>query len=782
MVRRVWNLAKGLEPTGRRLVWVVLVRPEAIGGVDVPGFRLIVRLRSSSLLGSARWNHSSQLNKGHRLNCYIPTMIVRGPRIGRFSIALVCMVQGGLVGAQDIPDTLTTRVNTTLVISSNSALDSIPRVPDARTLFGVPQSPNTGGTKGFVEGRLVFGQLPMTGPPARGYSGALKAGLRQNVFGIPLRLDADLSTAVPARGRQNRVRFSVDVDALAAQARTGETMHLDAVRRELEELRKGLAELQRNTPSRIDSTALGSPLPDQSPLGSSFSADSLHINPDPPDIVQVPIAPGAPPADDTLTAVCIGLRMDSLERIEQRLTALVNAQRDALSGVSHVLASLRALELGECRPMDSEFLVRDISVQGAHVQVQRNDLFVDALYGRSFDDAWRTTTPDQTRLTALQQAAFFTSARDLNPRQLANLVVGYGSPDKDHAHLGVLYGRKYLVAAGTSLPQDPSELRNAVVQADIGIHVARDHAVSLVLARSNVVGSRTDGSALSPSSESDLLQQGHADHAGTLGWRSEFPKCGTTIEMNGRLIGADFLSLGMGFLRPGSKEASAMLIQRIAATTQIRIKGSVELRADAIMGNSTRIRRGQFALNWRPTSTWSINLNAQPISADSRTTSGVTVHQENLVMGAGSTYRKRIQHTQLLVNAQLDRYALAVLDGQGSLTWWASTGVGVQWRKGSSMSINATGPIVASGGGGSVSGNGRISFSERSSCELHIAAAFDRLETTSYGARIRRQVTKRITMAASFDKYGEAPQLFPEAFGLERVNDYYWELIFGCQW
>jgi len=656
---------------------------------------------------------------------------------------------------------------------------------------------------GSIAGGLTIGQAPFMKPAANGLNGVLQGSARIALGGVPIRAELDAGTAVPMRGSPVRFRLSLDRNAMTLDNRVDETVALDRARRSIDSLRQRIVLMQGERLAVQH---------DQIPVeGNPFSVDTLAIPGEGPDPVLSVDSTGTDAqtidstawmeATDSVRTFSRMRRLedlarriaqaedqvDSLARVEQRLTALVNARKSAPHGLADKLASIHDIEFGECHSTSTAFLVKDLTVQGAHLDVRRSTVYADMLYGRSLDDSWRALQANGRLAEALQQASLFLPARDLNPRRLGMAVLGYGKPAEDHVQVGVLYGTRFMVPPGAPIPDDAPRLRNLVIELNAGVRILRHHYVYLVIAGSSISGS--DGIVESASGQDPDHNHTFIDRAGrsiaaTAGLRSEWNATHTRLDVDAKVMGPDFYSIGMGFQRPGSRAFSVGLSQRISEKFDLRIRGVAEYR-DPLGGTQVlSIWRGQFNMGYRPTRAWSFTAQVQPVTARTSTADDTGSIQRNWVMGGGVNFRRRVRSSSIQFSARGDRYSIELPDTLAPVSWWISSSFTMQWEKGAAVAWTFAGPLgeVSTLSPAQLAMNASLPVGKRTLFDGHVVLPFTTIEMAGYGFATKRRLNEHVWLEGKMERYATGANYFPTAYGLDQGDRYYWLLKVGYDW
>lgn len=619
--------------------------------------------------------------------------------LGLFGLSGIGIVVGhgvALNAQSTVPyahDSLSTQPDSLRTLSDTLILLDGPRVDQSTQL-----KPKEHRTRGRFEVGGIYGAVPFAQVESGPLNGYVRGVLGTDVLGIPLTMHMDLGSELPIRGQRNTIRIAYDPLRAAESGRWKTAHELNGVQMEQDALEEAKAQAQRRTAgTEARLRFLLQDLRETAGVGDRLSTLTLPQ----PASVETPLPTVEVPAngvDMPVGAEYIShgtlahrdARIDSLvhllERQRQHLAQVEAATQVALQArqrlgamsqygaqkaplVDRVVQGLRRFEVGSCTPENGVYLLNGVNLQGASMTYAHKDLFVALDYGRILDDAFLDANPTATRLRELQQSLFFTDVRDLDPRRITAMKMGYGMPESDHVHVGFLRGTRADHPLGLTTTGEPNErLVNHVAEIDLGFVPFKGQLVRLTYARS-VVGRQQSGNDGSNSSAEvmDLFdrEQPVAD-ALKVSWDIDLPKSGTRIGVSGQTIAPWFQSYGLGFLRTGSRIVETRFDQRLGARVRIRARSAVEERT-AVGESFDRmllIKRGQVAVQFKPTRTISLHANYIPVIAEWREGSGPS--NFNQAFTGSMTIRERWRSTVVSGQAGVSYLTWTILDGTSS--------------------------------------------------------------------------------------------------------------------
>ena len=627
------------------------------------------------------------------------------------------------------------------------------------------------------------------------------------LFGVPLIATFDLGADVWSRGQRNRFNVSVDQQRLLELARRKEVGELIGIRSKLDSLGLLKATLFRSWKSasdRLESERARAALPNAPALPS----DSIGLTvPNLPD-TAMPLAVGLdtnvqlpdmsiPGHDmDSMQAVVesraqalddMQATIDHLQREEERLSALVTARQK--NKVLDLVASVRRFGIGTCAPNHSLFLINGLSMQGVTLELARNDLYLAFDHGRSFDDAWRNSDPNSDRLRNLQEALFFQDPKDVASRKLTALKIGVGEPERTHFHIGMLRATRdalpYGVVAGGG--EVATEL-NHVVEVDAGLQVKEGHNLRFTLGRSLLRRSGAEGES---AEGLGALMDRKAQHnqAIQLSWASKFRKTGTDVVLTGRVIDPLFNSLGMGFVRNGSRSVEATGGQSFSG--KLRVRGGYKFERRESIGGSTAttdMDRWRLQTQFRPRRWLTLRAAYMPVRITSRTEgSGATFQRTEMIQG-GVELSKRWHHNHMVLTMDGSRYA-ASRNAEGIATdptWYFSGAgtvtVGDRWQFGATL--GAFLDEQDSLGSGPIAATMQLGYRSKEDLEvrMELNGTVDEASALGWSAMIKRSISKRFyaTLAAA---HIVRPELYVlDGFEMSSVDNYNCTASIGFKW
>jgi len=578
-----------------------------------------------------------------------------------------------LAGALTCPGVLVAQVPTT--------------VPDGATLADQTESAAfceflSDRTHGSLEFGVIVGRPPFSLEATQAVNLIGRGNLRLEIIGVPIITSFDLGTDASTRGQRNALHVGVDVGRLRELVQLRDAQRLDAARGRRDSLQNALSdELHRARMVPIE--ARGFVLDTRSDTMSSqppaSTLDSLVAPMAPEESAPVPaitstaptISPPAPATRDRTQK-----ELAAAEKTHAQAEALVNMDLDR-SVAGRFLMGLRRAELGTLTPTGSEFLLNGLSLQGFGVEWASERLFFSFDQGRCLDDSWRSATLSSERLRRLQESLFLIDASALDPRRLTALRTGIGTPEGTHLHIGLLRGRRSGMAYGAEGPllEEPSTMINHVIELDAAVAIKYHHRARFVVARSV---NRIDYGETAGEVEPGLLSTGDARFAaGMLQWRSELPKARATVDVTGRTIGAGFHSMGLAFVRSGSRSVDGMISKDIGRL-RLRLGYKKEMRQNASGEDQVGLDRYRMQSTYRLSKAVLLRASLLPMSIKGVKDS--IADQRTIVYQAGINIRWRRGGTHYSLLGDCSRYDHSFLNGavSSSMAWNANVGSEVQ--------------------------------------------------------------------------------------------------------
>lgn len=511
---------------------------------------------------------------------------------------------------------------------------------------------NALGLKGNIEAGLLYGR-PMystAAPDAVNFVGRGDIGV--SVLGVPIRVTFDAGTDAYTRGQRNRFQVSLDQQRLLRQVGQPDAAELTSLNKRIDSLEhlramkyrqwksadERLRYLQGNEPSTI--LPMNNALPDttllQDVLVDVPIIDTLQVQPLDANTELAQVRASLTRREEELSQ--IRSEIDELRRQQAKAVALQNAQRKGLIP-DRALASIKKFEIGTCVPQHSQFMINGTTIQGVSTEVLYRDFYLALDHGASYDDAIRQRRADEARARWLNEVFLFENNADLNPKRLTSIKTGLGRVDGTHFHVGLLRASQTLWEQETPSGSQMStpDLLNHVVEFDMAWAISRKHAIRYVFATSTVrtagAGGEDEGNGLG------LFDRGGgAQQAMCLEWSSSFKRTGTRVDLSGGMIGQDFHSAGMAFVRPGSKAAQVRVMQDLGKRFRLRTGMKHELRQpDGPQQASAMVTRGDLLLRFRPAKWLALHAGWAPVSM--HVTDQLTERTD--VLQAGSSAHRR---------------------------------------------------------------------------------------------------------------------------------------------
>ncbi len=539
---------------------------------------------------------------------------------------------------------------------------------------------------GMVEVGGIQGALPYSTPGLNDLNAFARGQVGFSVGTIPLQVLFDLGTDVPLRGQRNSIRLTLDRDKLlrGAQVTDAVSLHdqdvrLDSLRDQravrYRAWRAALYKLQAAQNTLVKDTTLAAPALPTPDTDTALTTPSISAVPGPSHLDVDSLQHMVNGTEEELRQVDEAIA--TAERERQRTAAFMNAAKDKTSGVRGLLSGIEHFDIGSCSPTSSEFLINGITFQGVSLAYSRNDLYFSLDKGRSFDDSWMATDRVRSQLETLQRSLFLADTRDLTSRNITAVRAGFGAPEHSHVHLGYLFGQRADIPLGyDGSLLDPGTRRNHVIEADLGLEIRPGHLVRAVVARSLTVpgsGDTEEGTG----NVSDLFQRGNGRNmAAKVIWSSKFERSGMNVDLEGRTIASDFESMGMGFIRNGSRAAEARLGRSLGKAWKVRGRYVLEQRTPPGEGQSTvDLKRAQVQVNFRPSRKVTLRAMYLPMVTYTRVADGPTLIGRTTSASLGGDVDRRWGRLNMTATADIGMYtwtasgsnAQQALNGSASL-------------------------------------------------------------------------------------------------------------------
>lgn len=656
--------------------------------------------------------------------------------------------------------------------------------------------------KEFTSGNLELGGYQ--GAPAFSTASSPRTGLvakgaiSARVLRIPLRVELDLGTDIAARGQRDRFRVSFDRSAVLKNMERTDQVRLDSVHGVIDSLQNVRAELFRQWKSvddraryeRVRQTTRpqgGLPIDTVLPTAPTLDPGMPDTTLSPPRLPDdgsdidrlVHVASSRKAALDAAEA-----RLEKARQHEARLQALLQASRDR-TVLSDMLQGLRSLDIGNCTPAHSVFLINGLNLNGVSTEFMSKDLYVAFDHGKSFDDTWRTRTLSDQQLRRLQETFFFQDPEDLNPRRLTSIQVGFGEHTATHFHVGMLRGTRDAVPLGVVVPeQRVLKETNHVIELDAGFEVKKGHALRVVLGRS-LLGN--DGDTEGPGTTLGGLMDRRREHNQALQaeWSSRFERSGTDLSLSGRAIDANFHSLGLAFLRSGSRNAELGAAQRVGKRLRLRGTYRIEERTSAAPSLvTTDLLRWRLQATYKPYQWLTLRGAFAPMHITSHLPEGPAV-QHNRITQGGWDARKRYGRNTATAHFDMSHYAWQAMGADAiSIAWSFNGGISYTTQRTTvDLAANTlvqedstSAPVTAATAAFTWSLQRTLSCTARVSGQLN-----DRIDP-SWSVMVRRSIGKHCYAVLSTTRIVRPQIISSESFENSVVDNYSCQASFGFNW
>lgn len=679
----------------------------------------------------------------------------------------------------------------TLAVDSASKRDIHNRIKEAISLKGTTHI-------GVRYGNLPFGvsDVPKLTPMMMG-------AVEISLFNVPFSMGYDIGSDVSSRGWRNLMTFRLNTSELKERARMADASELGAldgridslnqVRSDLERKIRGLLfQLEQSKTSKAPPILVQDIGPDNVAndtsldlSGTRWLQNSEHAQPG----IQVDLRSRCDSLNELLNDT-----QSELENVQGVITDMLQIRSNRMpspddqlghSTTGGFLSSIRKFELGNITPTGSSFLLNGTTMQGFSYQYLSRSLFISLDAGRSFDDTWSTRDQSSIRLRRLQETIFLQDGREFGPKKLASVRVGIGAPESTHFHVGILRGSRDMDGLITQSGAELQRQLNHVVEIDGAVEVAKGHSARLAIARSVVSDpsrSRDEDSPL----QAALARRTEQNQAVQLGWASRFKATGTDISVTARSIDEMFQSMGVAFIRPGSRSIDVVGTQPVGKRIRIKAGFKAEERKAAQSSAITRLKRYRTQVLWKVERGLNLRMTYMPMEVKTTLTDGSSNEQENQVLQLGGDLRRKVGDHELLVALDGARYLWpgdALGEGSGEAYSWnllASIRKG-KWSMGltgNMFSDSDTNERTSTAAGMDISwhDDGRIEADAR------ITIGQNGPEGIGWSTSLRKHLTKTVMITCSGGRSVQAQFLTVQDVGNPNEPSYYCEVMVGLIW
>lgn len=354
-------------------------------------------------------------------------------------------------------------------------------------------------------------------------------------------------------------------------------------------------------------------------------------------------------------------------------------------------------------------------------------------------------------------------------------------------HIGMLYGRRWSEPSGLTGPfVEADQQKNHVVEVDLGMPIKKAHSVQLVIARSsNVVDGAVSEGDQPPASWQQISSSSGIDNVAALvRWGSTFSKARMKIGFEARLTGPEFISLGMGYVRQGSRSAAIDVERSLGDRIRVRSRYVYERREQlTTMGSSAvNIQRLQVQGTCRLTDRLIIHGSLMPLRSEMASPEGSVVQQDNLMLSAGWTWRYSIKRTSGGFTGDLVRYSLQTSSGS-TIAYNASVSTQATFSERVSCSLRANTLVDPSGPDPPVDLSTLIGYHGTRGLQAELAWTLPVTgsQAASYSLTLSRSVCENIMLGVSGGSVSRS-DLFLNNEEFRTSDDYTWTAFVQARW
>lgn len=657
--------------------------------------------------------------------------------------------------------------------------------------------------KGTTHIGVRYGNRPFGVSDVPKLTPLMMGAIELSLFNIPFSMGFDIGSDISSRGWRNLMTFRLNTAELKERARTAQANELGAlngridslnqVRSDLERKIRGLSFQLEQLKNRKDPPAIHHDLdPDSVPnnvspglLGMQPLQNQVHSEPG----IDVEIHSQGDSLNQLLKA-----RQSELETVQGVLKDMLQIRSNRIPGPEDqigrsnnggFLPSIRKLELGQITPSGSPFLLNGTTMQGLSFQHLSRSLFISFDLGRSFDETWSTRDQSSIRLRRLQETIFFQDGREFGPKKLASVRVGIGAPESTHFHVGLLRGSRDMDGVLAQSGAETIRQLNHVVEIDGAVEVAQGHSVRLTIARSVISDPLFEEHETSPI-QAALARRTERNQALQLGWASRIKATGTEISATARSVDAMFQSMGVAFIRPGSRSIDVNGMQAIGKRVRFKAGYKAEERKAAQSSAINQLIRYRTQVIWKVERGINLRMAFMPMEVKTTLNDGSSHEQENHILQLGGDLRKKIGTYEFLMVLDGTRYlwpGVELGDGAGeAYSWSLSTNI----RQGK-WSLGFTGNTFSDSDANekaSTTAGLDISWYDVGRIEAGVQITTGQLGAKGMGwsTSIKKHLSERVMITCSGGRSIQAQFLPVEDLGNLVEPSYYCELLLGFVW
>ncbi|MEO8589945.1 MAG: hypothetical protein ABI432_11280 [Flavobacteriales bacterium] len=675
---------------------------------------------------------------------------------------------------------------------------------------GIPERANENERRwltfhGTSEAGARYGYAPFTAVGSGGLNPIARGAFDVGVFGVPLTFRFDLGSDLMTQSWRNMIKLSLNTTKMQEEAKRAEVDALGVMGTQIDSLEELRASLERQKCAARSAGERYRLMSVDTTLAFERSSVDTALHVPQQDSLGVVGAgtPGLPLGEASAMHHCL----DSLDRVvgmaeqrsaevnsaieallqqQARAAAVINADKQGPT-LGRFWTGIRRLEIGTIMPVGSTFLINGVNLQGVSYEMAMKHLFIAFDHGRTFDDAWRTRDRSSERLRDLQETIFLQDGRSLEERKLTSLRFGAGMPEGTHVHIGVLRGTRAVDIQGSTAGPQGDRILNHVVELDAGVKVTEGHMIRFVVARSILRGPFDAGSDNSPV-QAMIDRRSQQNQAIQLAWSSRFDRTATQVDLTGRAIDPLFHSMGMSFVRTGSRLFDAVCAQPFGKRLRVKVGYRIEDRTADDNATVSQLQRYRVQMSYRLFRWLTARGMYLPMRVSTTSSNGPAVVQRNDVVQFGGDLRKRCGRSDLSLMVDATRYLWRVSDDAGisGQVWYWNSSANItreRWSVGCTMSAFADNgadtlsTTLSLGVDAGWNDGGRTELRTRVSSDLNRGA-----EALGWTVVLRRSFFRSMTLSITGGRYMPAEFYFGDAVGIIHHDPYSCEVTIGYSW
>lgn len=653
---------------------------------------------------------------------------------------------------------------------------------------------------GGIAGGLRYGRPRFTLDDGKPPYLMLRGQLSLEVLGVPFQLGFDRGTDVRTRGWRNDLRLELDSKAMTERAQRQTEDQLGILDKMIDSLNYAKADLERSAKGKryeMDMNNMGADFMQGVKDKDTIKIDEIDM------LNQDEVQSESNLVIDSLRSnkyenkkyeieqierqiSKIDNEIESMTKVREKLALLANVDRQGLESGRNLLR-VNSFSIGRVAPSHSTFLINGVTLQGISSCIQKGDVRAYVDVGRTFDEEFmqRGQTPD--RLRAIQETVFFQDARGTGRKRLASFRVGPGDPSGTHVHVGLMRGVALLSSSGMGAENDIIlGSTNHVLEMSTGLRLAPGHVLSMVVARSLM---RPEGVVTSDRvTGADLFERkDELNQAVQLGWSSRFDRTRTQVELTGRTVDPFFQSMGMAFVRHGSRSLNANVGQPIGKRLKLRTSYRIEERSTDGGAGSTVLRRIRLNGVYKISKQLQLRGGYTPMGVRTQVAGTPTLRSTNRIVEFGWNLRRNVRKGSISWTCDVTGYEWEQMNGDVQGQRAATLMTDLAWEGESvsaALSASYFGNAMVAPGEDEAAVSGRLSAGLGSKSRIHgrytlplVGAAI-----SGWSCSLERSIKNRWMMHMEVGKAVEQELVSMEMFGNDPVSAYSCEVTIGYSW